>query len=330
MTEICIIGGSGFIGTRFCESLKSDKVAFRILDLVRSRTFPDCCEIVDITNLSDLVRLTPNCSTIFNLAAEHRDNSSKDLYEKVNIEGARNVCKIAAQKNIQRIVFTSSVAIYGFTQSEIYEDGQANPINHYGRTKWEAEQIYKNWQMEDPDNRSLLIIRPTVVFGERNRGNVYNLFSQIASGNFLMVGDGKNQKSMAYVGNVAEFLKFTLNFKTGVHIFNYVDKPDFNMNDLVGHVNALLDSPMRFKFKLPINIGLFIGKFFDLLSLISKVKFPISEIRVRKFCSNSIYGTSVPSTGFIAPTPLMTAIDKTIRHEFINKDRSVEELFYSE
>ena len=41
-----------------------------------------------------------------------------------------------------------------------------------------------------------------------------------------MFGDGKNIKSLAYVENVAEFIIHSLSFKTGFHLFNYVDKPD--------------------------------------------------------------------------------------------------------
>uniref|UniRef100_UPI0040479055 NAD-dependent epimerase/dehydratase family protein n=1 Tax=Polynucleobacter sp. TaxID=2029855 RepID=UPI0040479055 len=330
MTEISVIGGSGFIGTRLCEIIKGNEVDFQILDIVKSRSFPDHCVMVDITNLSDLTRLTPQCSTLINLAAEHRDNSSKHLYEEVNVEGARNICRVAVQRNIQRIVFTSSVAIYGFTQCETYEDGIANPFNDYGRSKWEAEQIYKDWQMEDPDNRSLVIVRPTVVFGERNRGNVFNLFRQIASGNFLMVGDGKNKKSLAYVDNVAAFLSYTLNFTAGIHTYNYVDKPDFTMNELVGHINVLLGNPMRCRYKVPIQAGLLVGKLFDLLSFITKVNFPISAIRVRKFCSNSVYGSSIASTKFIPPIPIFSAIEKTIRYEFLGGGASENEIFYSE
>jgi len=55
------------------------------------------------------------------------------------------------------------------------ESGEPNYFNDYGRTKYLAEQVYKEWQAEDPENRSLVIVRPTVIFGEGNRGNVYNL-----------------------------------------------------------------------------------------------------------------------------------------------------------
>ena len=55
--------------------------------------------------------------------------------------------------------------------------------------------------------KAINILRPTVIFGERNRGNVYNLLRQISSGKFLMVGKGENKKSMAYVGNIVAFIK---------------------------------------------------------------------------------------------------------------------------
>ena len=54
-------------------------------------------------------------------------------------------------------------------------------------------------------DKSLIIVRPTVIFGEGNRGNVFNLLNQIASGKFFMVGKGENKKSMAYIHNIVAF-----------------------------------------------------------------------------------------------------------------------------
>jgi thioester reductase-like protein len=53
------------------------------------------------------------------------------------------------------------------------ETGAINYFNDYGRTKWLTEEKYRAWLASDPEN-SLTIIRPTVIFGEQNRGNVYN------------------------------------------------------------------------------------------------------------------------------------------------------------
>ena len=80
------------------------------------------------------------------------------------------------------------MAIYGFAPANTGENGEPNYFNEYGRTKYLAEQIYRDWQQEDPLNRTLVIVRPTVVFGPGNRGNVYNLLKQIASKRFVMIG----------------------------------------------------------------------------------------------------------------------------------------------
>jgi len=144
-----------------------------------------------------------------------------------------------------------------------------------------------------------------------------------------MVGRGQNRKSMAYVENVAAFLEHALTFTPGVHVYNYIDKPDFTMNILVGHVNQLLGMSSRIRIRLPYSIGLMIGNCFDLVAKITSRKFPISAIRVKKFCANSVYESSIAETGFVPPVPLMEAIERTVRYEFID-DHSSEPVFFSE
>lgn len=95
-----------------------------------------------------------------------------------------------SELGIDKIIFTSSVAVYGFTPKGADESKELNPFNYYGRTKMLAEEVYRKWQTEDK-MRPLVIVRPTVVFSERNRGNVYNLLKHIASGHFVMVGKEK-------------------------------------------------------------------------------------------------------------------------------------------
>ena len=328
--NINIIGGSGFIGSRLALRLSRSYVDFKILDKNPSSSFPYSFFLMDVRNFNKTVELTRNASIIINLAAEHRDDVRPiSLYDDVNVLGAKNICEAARLNNVHTILFTSSVAVYGFAPLGTNESGEIAPFSDYGRTKWEAEQLYKKWQAEDPQKRTLVIIRPTVVFGEGNRGNVFNLLRQIASGKFLMVGDGLNRKSMAYVENVAAFLEYSLKFKPGVHVYNYIDKPDFTMNILVGHVNQLLGMSSEIKFRIPFSIGLLIGSGFDLVSKITGQVFPISAIRVKKFCADSLYETALESTGFIPPVPLIEAIEKTIRFEFI-EDHKAEQVFYSE
>ena len=269
-------------------------------------------------------------AVIVNLAAEHRDDVRPlSLYDEVNVQGARNICTVAREKSINTIVFTSSVAVYGFAPIGTDESGTIAPFNDYGRTKFEAEQVFKAWQSEEPSNRTLVIVRPTVVFGEQNRGNVYNLLRQIASGRFVMVGDGQNRKSMAYVENVAAFLEYALTFKPGIHVYNYIDKPDFDMNTLVCTVNQMLGKSEGISFRLPHAVGFMIGKAFDLAATVTGKRFAISAIRVKKFCANSVYNTALEKLGFVPPWPLTKALERTVRHEFLESHEH-EKVFFTE
>ena len=328
--EIAIVGGSGFIGSRLSSLFVQDRLNFKIVDKVISGSFPKHTALADIRSVVPLISAISENSILINLAAEHRDDVwPLNLYDDVNIQGASNLCLVATKKNIKTIIFTSSVAVYGFAKLGTNESGEINPFNDYGRTKWEAEQIYKAWQAEDPKNRTLVIIRPTVVFGERNRGNVFNLLKQIASGKFFMIGHGQNRKSMAYVENVAAFIEYSLSFKPGIHIYNYIDKPDFTMNELVARVNKILGRSEKINFRLPYFVGLAVGKFFDCIAFVTRKKLAISLIRVKKFCANSVYESAIAETGFVAPVNLIDAIERTVKYEFL-EDHKKEPVYYSE
>jgi nucleoside-diphosphate-sugar epimerase len=331
MQTINVIGGSGFIGTRLIRRLRNKKqLSALITDKVPSKEHPDLFTFGDVRSVEQLRASISKKSVIVNLAAEHRDDvRPSSLYDDVNVGGAKNICIVAREKGITTIVFTSSVAVYGFAPIGTDESGGIAPFNNYGRTKYEAEQIFRAWQSEAPTERTLVIVRPTVVFGEQNRGNVYNLFRQIASGMFVMVGHGDNRKSMAYVENVAAFIEFAMGFEPGIHIYNYIDKPDFTMNRLVANVNRILGRTEKIVFRLPVSIGFIIGKGFDLVAAVTGKRFSISSIRVKKFCANSVYDTSIDRTGFVPPVSLERALEGTIRYEFIESHEN-EGVFFTE
>lgn len=331
MRVIDVIGGSGFIGTRLVRRLSSKHIfSLTIFDKAPSKSFSDLAVLGDVRSLNDLRTQLSDQSIIVNLAAEHRDDVRPlSLYNDVNVGGAGNICTVAREKNVQTIIFTSTVAVYGFAPIGTDESGTITPFNDYGRSKYEAEEVFKAWQAEAPNERTLVIIRPTVIFGEQNRGNVYNLLRQIASGKFVMVGHGENRKSMAYVENIAAFIEYSMNFKPGVHIYNFIDKPDFTMSSLVANVNRILGRPEKISFRLPFAVGYAIGKGFDLVSALSGKRFAISSIRVKKFCANSVYNTAIDQTGFVPPVPLEKALAQTVRHEFVEKHDD-EPLFFTE
>ena len=318
--NIAIIGGSGFLGSSLSRILKDNGKSFINHDIKKSIDFPNNYEYFSVDDKAS--NFSNKFDTIINLAAVHRDDERKEDYHKVNVEGAKNICEMASKRSINKIIFTSTVAIYGFSDDPIDEDFDPNPFNEYGRSKLRAEEIYKEWQREDPSNRSLTIIRPTVIFGENNRGNVFNLIKQIKSKFFVMIGDGNNIKSMSYVENVAQFLYQCLELKEGLYIKNYVDKPDLKTKDIVRIVQKSLSIKQFKKFYIPINLSLLAGILVDLLSVLTGKKFPISFIRVKKFTSSTIINSNKNFFDFKPPINLENALEKTITYEFKSSDET--------
>lgn len=326
-TKVAILGGAGFVGTRLGDRLVNKDIVFKKYDIETKNDVN--ISSLDIEKIGTLNQLN-GADVIINLAAVHRDDIRPlSRYDDVNIQGSINVCEAARKHKINKIIFTSSVAIYGFAPADTDESGEPNYFNDYGRTKYLAEQVYKEWQAEDSENRTLVILRPTVIFGEGNRGNVFNLLKQIASGKFVMFGDGRNKKSMAYVENVAAFLEYSLSFKPGLHIYNYIDKPDFDMNNLVLETRKKLFQKNNVGLRLPAFLGIAIGYFADFFSKVTGKTLPISSIRVKKFMGTTQFASSLSETGFVPPISLKEGLARTLRYEFL-EDNSDKQIFETE
>jgi len=324
---ILTIGGSGFVGSFLIKELQYYKV--QNLDKNVSPFFDNITTNGDIRN-SDEIKIPKGTESVVLLAAEHRDDvSPASLYYDVNVQGTKNVLEAMDKSGVKNLIFTSSVAIYGLNKENPDENHPEDPFNHYGKSKWEAELVIKEWYENDPTNKSVTILRPTVIFGERNRGNVYNLLKQISSGKFMMIGKGQNKKSMAYVGNIVALIKNRLEKKKlGYHVFNYADKPDFSMVELT----QTIEEKMKIKLptiKIPYLLGMIGGYGFDFISVLSGKKFSISSVRVQKFCATTQFDSDKVHSSFKSPFTLKEGLEKTLEHEFINTKED-EVLFYSE
>jgi nucleoside-diphosphate-sugar epimerase len=134
-----------------------------------------------------------------------------------------------------------------------------------------------------------------------------------------MVGKGKNKKSMAYVVNISQFLTLLLSCQPnpGMHVYNYSDKPDLEMEDLIKIVFNALGKGNKFIFRLPYSVGLLGGYVFDFLAMITGKSFPISSIRIRKFCADTqISAENLKRVGFIAPYSLKDGLKRMISYDF--------------
>jgi GlcNAc-P-P-Und epimerase len=117
--EVAIVGGAGFVGSRLAHRFNKANICFNKYDIDLS-TKSDRTIFLDVEDVLSLDQLS-NASTIINLAAVHRDDVRPlSRYDDVNVQGARNICEAASKYAINKIIFTSSVAIYGFAPSDTH------------------------------------------------------------------------------------------------------------------------------------------------------------------------------------------------------------------
>ena len=316
--NILVTGGSGFIGTNLVTDLLTKGYTVTIYDKQQSETYPDSCIVGDIRDKEKLAHSMHGIDAVYHLAAEHCDNvQPSSLYYEVNVGGAENIVYALKKNDVDRLIFTSTVAVYGLNSGTPNEDSPIKPFNDYGKSKYKAETIFDKWADSDHTN-CLITVRPTVIFGEKNRGNVYNLLHQLSSGKFIKVGRGTNRKSMAYVLNLSRFLTTLLKSEPGKFIYNYADKPDLCMNELIDIFHNTIGKNHRTNFKIPYAIGLMGGYGYDILAKITGKTYPISSIRIKKFCADTVINTdNLRGTGFVPSYTLSEGLSRMIKSEFL-------------
>jgi nucleoside-diphosphate-sugar epimerase len=310
---ILLTGGSGFIGGHFHRVLNHDTIVNLDLNIP---PFPHDATFVqgDIRKREDIERAIAgkNVDAIISLAAKHHDfGVGHDEYFDTNEEGTKVICDVAARHQINDIIFFSSVAVYGLQEVISTEETTPRPESPYGKSKLAGEAVLRHWQQEN-QKRRVIIIRPTVVYGENNVANMYNLIRQIDSGFYFHIGDGKNIKSVAYVENVVQatlYLKNRLN--SGVHIYNYADEPQLTSRKISNVIAANLRKKIRVS--LPLSVALLLGLPFDLLIKITGKNLPISTSRIRKLNTQTLHSAKkIFTEGFEPKFTTVEGLEKMV------------------
>lgn len=299
---ILLTGNAGFIGKYLTGILLEKGYTIRGVD-VRPRTdiLNGFSQIEgDILDRNIVRQSMLDVDTIIHLAAEHKDFGITEAdYFRVNEQGTKVLLEEASNAHIKKFIFYSSVAVYG-AQSNTNEETMPVPNNPYGDSKLAAERLVTAWAKEDP-TRTAIIIRPTVVFGPNSKANIFRLIRQVCDGRFIMIGNGENIKSIAYVENLASATVFAIeNCSKGIHIFNYADEPHMKTNELVALI-CKLSGRGSIKFHIPLELAIAGGKIFDVLGKITGKDFPITGTRMKKFATSTYHkAEKIRAQGFIA------------------------------
>ena len=244
-----IFGGSGFIGTHLIhllnETRKPDDKIYD-LDIVmpgEEGVVPGVVERnenveyvrLDVRKPFNLDFIPTKDDIIFNLAAVHRTPGHEDYeYFETNIKGAENVTEFAERYGINKILFTSSIAPYGASEDLKSEESLPTPNTPYGISKLVAEKIHMIWQAKD-SSRELTILRPGIVYGKGEHGNMTRLYKGIKGHYYFYAGRKDTIKASIYVKELVQFMKYRMidNSFPGVDTINCTFEPAYTIEQIV-------------------------------------------------------------------------------------------------
>lgn len=182
--SILVTGASGFIGRHLAAELERRGIAFRASSV---RVAPD----------ADWRGTLEGVQSIVHLAALAHDRVHGDV-RRVNALGTQRLAQAAADAGARHFIFTSTIGVHGEQTSgaPFTEASPLAPRSRYAESKLEAERVLSRISI------STTILRPTLVYGPRNPGNMLRLLRWVARGWPLPLASVDNRRSLTYVGNL--------------------------------------------------------------------------------------------------------------------------------
>jgi nucleoside-diphosphate-sugar epimerase len=211
-SRLAICGASGFIGCHLLASLL--RKGFEVRALVRSKKKAEWLGRVgadvivgDIRDLRTVNSAIAGCDTVFQLAA-HRSGTDSRLtaYRETNIAGMRNVLSAAVDAGVSRLVFTSSVSVYGrLSAAPATEETPASPTTYHGLTKLEAERLVLKQGTER--GVSVVVARLPWVLGPGSPHFAKTFRQVIDEGPFAFYGPCDPWRNVAHVDDIVDGLE---------------------------------------------------------------------------------------------------------------------------
>ena len=211
--NVLVIGSTGFIGRYLVEEL-SKRGGYNIFCLVRSPLKAESLTrfgvkfiYADITQEESLKKLLNyKIDFLFHCAGYVKGN--KALLYKINVSGTENICRLAKNLNVERMVYLSSVAVVsGNNIVPLYEDLPYKATNIYGESKIEAEKRVINYRQK---GLRTVILRPCMVYGEGEPHMLSQLLTLLKFRLFPLINGGRSKFHLVYVKNVVDAIIFSL------------------------------------------------------------------------------------------------------------------------
>ena len=245
--NILVTGANGFVGQSLVNNLLNN-TKYKVVAGVRKIPAKKVnCEYRLINNLEDkpvLSNVFRDIDVVIHTAARVHimdDKSADPLTEfrKVNVEGTLNLVRQAVEAGVKRFIFISSIKVNGEGTDlgkPYTEHSKPNPIDPYGISKYEAEQGLIKLAKTTP--LEVVIIRPTLIYGENVKGNFHSLMKWTYRGVPLPIGGIKrNLRSLVSVDNLVDFIVTCIEHKDAKNeVFLISDDDDISTADLLEEI----------------------------------------------------------------------------------------------
>ena len=317
-----VTGGNSFIGIHLVNELIRRNV--NIVVYVRSiKTIPDewigKVKVIegDLIDNNSILNIGDKFDVVFHLAAYvhkiPKSDDEKKYVFAVNVEGTKNLLE-SLSDSVGNIVFFSSVSVYGNDMGRnLDEDTSTNPTTLYGKTKLSAEQLVIDYGNKHKFKTTIL--RLPLVYGPGNKGNIYNMIEAIDHRRFVMMGRGRNKRSMVYVGNVVDAAMAVLNTEVSDgKVYLITDGIDYTVRDLYKLISKGLGrNPLPFN--VPMGIAKMLAMAGDIGNKIIRKPLPFNSEVLGKLTDSLTFssGRIQKDIGFKPKYNLYNTIDEIIR-----------------
>ncbi|MCH5219367.1 MAG: NAD-dependent epimerase/dehydratase family protein [Muribaculaceae bacterium] len=284
--NILITGIHGFVGSNLVKALKSEYNIYG-LDIVA----PEKEGIIKTYSWQDLEGdQMPKFDAIIHLAGKAHDTKNKlaaDLYFKVNTDLTKKTFDyFTKHPEIKKFIFFSSVkaAIDKVQGDVLTEDVVPCPVGPYGESKVKAEEYILERLKNSPElymERDIIILRPCMIHGPGNKGNLNLLYSVISKGVPWPLGAFENRRTFTSIDNLSYVIEKLLTTDVPSGIYNMADDDALSTNELINVMcNAM--SKKSYIWKLPKGMIRFGARIGDILHL------PLNTFRLDKLTENYV------------------------------------------
>jgi nucleoside-diphosphate-sugar epimerase len=239
MTKLVITGARGFVGSNLKPYLESKGLQVSTLSReYKSDYIYKNIKVSDFNNYDAIIHLAGKAHDLKNV-------SNDNEYYEVNTELTKKLYDQFLDSNCKTFIYFSSVkAVVDTINTTLDETHPYNPQTVYGKSKALAEQYLLNKEL--PKNKRLIVLRPCMIHGPGNKGNLNLLYSFISKGIPYPFGKYNNSRSFLSVSNLCFVIQGIIeNDKIASGVYNVADDVPVSTNQLVSCMASALDKKER-------------------------------------------------------------------------------------